>query len=42
MDRDAVLKFLEEKLAKYKKDEPQAFNCIGAYEYVINDLMNED
>lgn len=42
MDRDEVVKFLENKLADYKEKEPQAFNLIANYEYVINDLMMEE
>ncbi len=42
MDKDEIVAFLDEKLAKIKKDEPHAFSIINSYEAVINDVMSEN
>ncbi len=42
MSTNEIIEFLESRLAKYKEDEPYAHNTFAAYEYVINDLLNED
>lgn len=42
MDKDEVVKFLEDRLEKLKKDSPGAWNTIMSYEHVINDVLNED
>ncbi len=42
MDKDQVVEFLEERLAKIKQESPGAFNTIAAYDQVINDVMSED
>lgn len=40
--KNEVIEFLENKLAEYKQSDPETFNLLGAYEYVINDLLNEE
>lgn len=42
MDKDEVIQFLEERLAKVRAEEPHAVNCIAAYEYVINDIAGDE
>lgn len=42
MEKEEVREFLENKLAEYKKKEPQAWNLHQNYQYVIDDLYNED
>lgn len=42
MNKEEIIAFLEEQLHKTKQELPGAFNTIAAYEYVINDLLNED
>lgn len=42
MEKEDVIAFLENKVAGIREDEPTAVNAIAAYDYVINDLLNED
>lgn len=42
MNKEEIVEFLEERLAKYKKEEPYAVNIHMAYETVINDILMEE
>lgn len=42
MNKDEMLEYLEEKVAKIRKKEPYAVNAIEAYERVINDILGDE
>lgn len=39
---DEIVEFLEDRLAKLRKQSPGAWNAIASYESVINDILGED
>jgi hypothetical protein len=42
MNKDEIVEFLEDRLAKVRKQSPGAWNTIGSYEAVISDILSDE